>query len=161
MSDNNDTKESLFNRYAAPPKLEVIKGGLEKKPYKAYGIDAPSNRPAAMLRVEYANGIVSLMARSFLTEIMCTSHQYLSLIFTNCSIQMEGERLDVILEVAYEERLLSLHTYHPNRYEAPAEEGLPIIKHMKREAWSDAVLRTPRPQLVPSTKDSEAEKGEP
>lgn len=125
MSDSN---VSILDQYRAKPEKEDSGDSSE---YKAYGIDAPRNR-TPMIRIEYPEGTRGLMAKHYLVEVICTSSQYLSLIFTTGIVTLEGENLDsVLLEKLQEEEIRSLHCFNPKRHKPPPVSE-PIITKIRR-----------------------------
>lgn len=129
----NDNLRNVFERHTDPtpspskpsPQLEVIKGG--KQPYKAYGADAPKNR-SRFLDIDYGNGQVGGIAKAYFTEWCCTEGKMLSLLFTTCVIEIEGEHLEKIVEMLREDTLGSIHCFRPKHHEPPAEGQAIITK---------------------------------
>lgn len=103
-----------------------------KEDYTAFHLDAPRNR-ATRLRVNFPGGASSLFSYAYLVEVLTTSHQYVSLIFTNCIITLQGRNLSGLLDVLQEERVLTLEWFNAERFEPP-EEGAPIILGVERES---------------------------
>src|SRR5262245_18064969 len=65
---------------------ETDEYGLEEQDdnrYRAFRL-GQSGRPQLRLRLYAENGVVSLMTYAYLTEVVSGSHQYLTLVFTNC-----------------------------------------------------------------------------
>lgn len=145
MSD----KKSFFDRYASPPQFTVIEGGKpEKKSYFAYGIAAPSNRAEAFLRLEFLDGEVQLMNKNHLVDVMCSSHQAITLGYGHCLIHLVGNRLEKVLDLIQDEGLRSLHCFNSNKHELPDEEA-PVITEIIREMLTPASL-----SMAPSSKPS-------
>lgn len=157
MSDNENTE--MFDRHASPPKLTVIIGGkFEKKPYQAYGIAAPSKSAETFLRIEYLDGEVNLMNKGHLVDVLCTSHQMITLMYNHCQILLMGNRLEKILDLIQDEGLRSLHCFHPERNLLPDEED-PVITGIERSGWPTAPLPVP-PSPKPSTSTAPWLKGD-
>jgi len=106
--------------------------------YKAYGIDPPRNR-TPLICVEYPDGTKGLFAKHYLVEVICTSSQYLSLVFTTGIVTLEGENLDtILLEKIQEEEVRSLHTFDSKKHDKPADDE-PIIRKITRRSVKEKV----------------------
>lgn len=133
MSDNIT---SILDKYRPGTKSEATTVPEElsttgKQSYHAFGVDAPRSR-LTRLMIHYHDGVVALMSYAYLIEAVATSHQYLSLIFTNCIITLEGRNLTKMLDLLQDERVVYLQCFHSERFEKP-EDGEPIITAIERQ----------------------------
>ena len=74
------------------------------------------------------------MQKSFLTEVLLTSHQHVSLIYANCIITLEGQHLDQLLDLFQDEKILSLHCFNPKLHDKPADGEILITKIERRSS---------------------------
>lgn len=143
MSDN---VTSIFNRYAPPEQPETqaedpAQSGAEQasqaapqeaqQAYQACQEDK-SRDHQTRLKLYYADGTVGLLSYSYLVEAVSTSHQYVSLLFTNVMITLEGRHLTELIDLLQDERIRWLRCFHPARHQTP-EDGAPVITRMVRE----------------------------
>lgn len=130
----SDSATSIVSFFEQQKKAKVHEqGGVSGRTYRAYGIDAPQKRPALM-SIYYGDGRIGLMQKSFLTEVLLTSHQHLSLIFTGCIITLEGQHLEQLIELLQDEKVLSLHCFNPKLHDSPPEGEIIILKIDRRAA---------------------------
>ena len=131
----------VFAKFA--PRVRPAEAGAERhaeeplatpgKPaYQAVMTDPTNRRSPARLKVVYGDGAVSLFSYAFLVELLCTSPQFLSLVFTHCVVTCEGERLDGMIDAIQEEKARTLHCFHPARFGEPAADT-PLIRRIKRQ----------------------------
>jgi len=123
---------SIFDQYTrkAPPQeahpVEKEAAPVVKAPYQAYAADAPRTK-VTRLMLRYPDGTLGLMAYAYLIEAISTSHEFLSLVFTNCIITLEGRNLTKLLNLLQEERILEMYCFDPRQHEASdADEALII-----------------------------------
>lgn len=91
----------------------------EQEAYRAVIIDRTG--PQTRLRLHYANGMkVRMLSYAYLMEVVVTSHQWLSLVFTTSVITLKGRNLDGLLEQLQDEKVRALVCFHPGRYPQPA-----------------------------------------
>lgn len=131
----NDNVTSIHDKYKVTPKPDAQPAtqplpSTSKLPYHACGIDAPRTK-LTRLMIYYHDGVVGLMTYAYLMEAIMTSHQNLSLIFTNCIITLEGRNLSKIIHDLQDERVVYLQCFHNERFEKP-EEDEPIITAIER-----------------------------
>jgi hypothetical protein len=100
--------------------------------YRAFRL-GQSGRPQLRLRLYAENGVVSLMTYAYLTEVVSGSHQYLTLVFTNCLIDLFGRNLTALLDPLQDGKIRALYCYHKEHYPEPAENE-PVIYSIKRDA---------------------------
>ena len=124
----SDSKISILDQYRQQSNKVPL---ADLRDYKAYGADPPRNR-TPMIAIEYSDGTKGLMAKHYLVEVICTSSQYLSLVFTTGIIALVGENLDgAMLEKLQEEEIRSLHAFNSQKHNRPADDE-PIITSLKR-----------------------------
>ena len=92
------------------------------------------------LRLHYADGTIGLMSYAYLVEVLCTSHQYVSLLYSNVAITLEGRHLDQLLDALQEEKVRALVCYHARRHAAP-EAGTPVITKIVRQSLPEVARR--------------------
>lgn len=139
MSDSATRPASIFERYARKATAQETPAEPQpspaKAPYIAYTADAPRTR-VTRLMIHYPDGTLGLMAYAYLIEAFSTSHEFLSLAFTNCIVSIEGRHLIKLVGLLQEERILELHCFDPHQHEAP-DDGEPVITHMERRTTPD------------------------
>lgn len=140
MSDSATRPTSIFDRYARKAPTQQAPAHepqptAAKTPYRAYDADAPKSRVSRFL-IHYPDGSLGLVAYAYLTEAISTSHEFLTLAFTNCAVNIEGRDLTKLLGLLQEERILELHCFDPHRHEAP-EDGEPVITDMERRSLQE------------------------
>lgn len=133
MSDSQSNKVSILEQYKKAKTPETPPAPESGRTYKAYGVDAPQRRPT-LVAFHYGDGRIGLMQKSFLTEVLLTSHQHVSLIYTNCIITLEGQNLDQLLDLFQDEKILSLHCFNPKLYDKPADGEILITKIERRSS---------------------------
>ncbi len=116
-----------YTRKASPQEAQAAeKEGVAKAPYQAYDAEAPRTKVTRLL-LHYPDGTLGLMAYAYLIEAISTSHEFLSLVFTNCIITLEGRNLTKLLNLLQEERILEMYCFDPRQHEVPdADEALII-----------------------------------
>ena len=134
MSDNQSSVVSILDQYKLKAKTaEPLPTPESSRDYKAYGVDAPQRRPT-LVALHYGDGRIGLMQKSFLTEVLLTSHQHVSLIYANCIITLEGQHLDQLLDLFKDEKILSLHCFNPKLHDKPADGEILITKIERRSS---------------------------
>ena len=128
MSGNVQT---IFDHYThsetAQPATEA-----EENPriYRALTLESRRNVPR--LRIQYQDGTLAVLAYAYLVEAVCTSHQYLSLIFTHCILTLEGRHLDRLIGPLQDEKIRMLQCYRTAMHDAPGT-GEPVITKILRQ----------------------------
>jgi hypothetical protein len=102
--------------------------------YQAYTVEV--RRGVSRLRIHYQDGSIGVLPYAYLVEVMYSSHQYLSLIFTRCVLTLEGRHLDRLIEPLQEERIRALRCFHAKEHELPGD-GEPVIHHITRQHPSE------------------------
>lgn len=113
---------------ATPPAPQQPHG---KPVYQAVLLEQTNRRSPARLKVVYGNGFVSLLSYAFLTEVLCTSPQFLSLIYSHGVVTLEGRGLDALIDPLQEERIRALMCFNARHFANP-EPGTTVITAIKR-----------------------------
>jgi hypothetical protein len=108
----------------------------DKMVYTAVGLNKRV-KPQRRLMLYFHDGTVAIMSYAYLMEIISTSHQFVSLIYTNCVITLKGYNLDGLLDLLQEERVKALQCYSPKIHLKPTDRKQVIILEMKRESLQD------------------------
>lgn len=128
--------ESIFQQYArhvlSPEETFAPDIEEEKPDYKAFAEDATKEKQGR-LRIHYLDGTITTMAYAYLVETLCTSHQHLSLIYTNVVITLTGRNLIKLVEPLQDERIRSVQCFHAEHYEPPTEGEEPVITQIERQ----------------------------
>ena len=128
-------EHSVFRNFAELHSVEPDDG---RQPYTAFELGHQARREKRLMLM-FQDGQMSLLSYAYLMEVLCTSHQYVSLIYTNCAITLKGKGLTALLTLLQDEKIRLLQCYHPEVH-APPAENIPVIESMKRENPHD-VLR--------------------
>lgn|GEM_PF-6751575 len=139
MTDNQTKVVSMLDQYRTSPKASEKPAELPERAYKAYGVDAPQRRPT-LVAIHYGDGQIGLMQKSFLTEALFTSHQHVSLIYTNCIITLEGRHLDLLVDLLQDEKILSLHCFNDKLHDKP-QEGEILITKVERRSSGEILMK--------------------
>src|SRR5690349_10035236 len=84
----------------------------DKMPYSAVGLNRQAESERRLL-LYFQDNTLALMSYAYLMEVVCTSHQFLSLVFTQCVITLKGYNLDGLMELLQDEKVRALQCYHP------------------------------------------------
>lgn len=135
MADSETKVVSILEQYKAKAKTPEASqtDTTPSRAYKAYGVDAPQRRPT-LVAIHYGDGRIGLMQKSFLTEVLLTSHQHVSLIYTNSVITLEGQNLHLLLDLFQDEKILSLHCFNAKLHDKPTEEEILITRIERRNS---------------------------
>lgn len=115
-----------------PPSPELVPSPAPmpetgKETYQAVAHDRSKSQ--TRLRLHYADGAkVRMLAYAYLIEVISTSHQWLSLVFTSSVVTLKGRNLDGILELLQDEKVRGLYCFHPGRHNAPASNEPCILE---------------------------------
>jgi hypothetical protein len=142
MSDN---KTSIFDQYTASKAMTAAdvaaeesageSGADDRATYHAFGVSKIHERQTR-LRIHYQDGTVAVMSYAYLMEVLCTSQQYLSLIYTSTILTLEGRHLEALIEPLQDEKIRSLHCFHAKYFADPAEDA-PVITRIERQGAQD------------------------
>ncbi len=127
--------------HVVPPPVEAVEqeaapetDASGKQPYKAMlQIKA---KPGARIRLVNGKGHVRIRSYALLSDIVCTSHKFLSLVFSGDAVVLEGRHLDRLLDALEEERARALTCFHAGRHLEP-EAGEPVIESMELKSFRD------------------------
>jgi hypothetical protein len=124
MSD----KVSVMERYKPKTEKQPEPAELEQvseRDYRAYAIDKPKN--PSMLWIDYDGGMFELLEKNHLVKVLCTSHEYLSLLFTHSVYTFVGRHLDTLRPLLMEDKIRSLHCFDARRHNPPAKGEAVIL----------------------------------
>lgn len=128
MSDN---VIGIFDRYA-PKKTADTSGSPPddmREPYQAVEIEE-SNQRVLRLRIHFSDGGIDLKSYGQLLGVYSVAPNYLDLIFTSGTIDMEGDNLRALLDDFQEERVRTVHPFDPARHKEPTK-GAPVIRSIE------------------------------
>mgnify|MGYP005731833427 CR=1 FL=1 len=100
--------------------------GQNKPDYKAIGEDKSKSRQVR-LAIRLKDGSTHIIAYSYIMRMICTSHQFVSLVCTDCIITIEGKNLTGAHEKLQDERVRYLEEFNRARFDMPAT-GEPFIQ---------------------------------
>lgn len=135
------TNDRAFDKFLKKPVLP----SQAVEPDEALSVETPDDglyhpfklgrqgKPQLRLRLYAENDVISLMTYSYLTEAVTASHQYLTLVFTNCIFDLFGRNLTLLLDPLQDARIRALYCYRKDRYPEPSESE-PVILNIRREA---------------------------
>lgn len=106
--------------------------------YAAFQLSKSGDRQAR-LKIIYPNGMVGIYAYTYITEVISTSHQHLSIIYTHCVINLRGRHLTLLMDLILDEKIRVLRPYR-EREGGGLDEGQPVIHDIVRESYDDAVI---------------------
>lgn len=129
---NDEAGSTLLERYARKNPRAVH---TDERQYRAYGPEPAQNRQSK-LQIRYRDGTIALLSYAYLMEVICTSHQFVSLIYTNCVITLEGRQLTAMVELLQDDKIRWLQCFHAARFDEAAE-GEPVITHVTRQSMRD------------------------
>lgn len=106
---------------------DVIQGGV----YKAAFIYKSKGRQR--LRLHYANGLrVKVLSYAYLIEMVATSHQWLTLVFSSTVVTLKGQHLDQLIEPLQDERVRALICFRPGIHPEPEGHAPCILEIEER-----------------------------
>ena len=122
---------TIFEQYTTTETpLEATEPTDDPRTYRAHTIE--SRRSVPRMRIYYQDGKQAVMAYAYLVEAFCSSHQFLSLVFTHCVLTLEGRHLDQLIGPLQDEKIRALHCFHAGHYDDPAA-GAPVILRITRQ----------------------------
>lgn len=123
----------MLDVYSHEEDDEIVQGGV----YKAAFIFKSKNRQR--LRVHYANGLrVKVLSYAYLIEVVSTSHQWLTLIFSSTIVTLKGRHLDQLIESIQDEQVRALVCFRPGIHPEPAR-GEPCILEIEERSLNQLV----------------------
>ena len=132
-------EKSLFGKHKEESQSARLTVVSDKKPYKADEVDK-SRTGQTRIRLNFKNGERHVLAYHYLTEVIETSHQALSLVFSSCIITLKGRHLDKLTESLQDEKVRALSCFHPGQHQEP-EEGEICITDLVRQNFNEAGRR--------------------
>jgi len=106
---------------------------VDKRAYQALRPEPQNRRTPARLRIVYGDGVVSLMSYTFLSEVLCTSPQFVSLIYSHCIITLEGRNLLALVDLLQEDKARTITCFNGRWHDEP-EAGAAVITRISRQA---------------------------
>ncbi len=117
---------------------EVVQGGI----YKAAFVFKSKQRQR--LRLHYGDGVkIKVLSYAYLIEIVSTSHQWLTLVFSSTIVTLKGRNLHTLIELIQDERVRALVCFRPGIHPEPAsnepcildvqEHGIHEFSEQKKE----------------------------
>jgi hypothetical protein len=126
---------SILDQYTpkevSAPQETLITPANDSERYIAFTLGSRP-RPERRLRLSFENGAVALMSYSYLMEVLCTSHQNLSLIYTNCVITLNGRNLFPLIDHLQEEKLSGVYCFSSEYFTHPAESEMVIYRIIRQ-----------------------------
>jgi len=112
--------DSFFDKYVNPSGAATV----TREKYEAFS--KGSGGQQIRLRFVDKEGYIYVMSYSYLTQIVATSHQLVSLIYTNCVFTLSGSNLLPIIDFLQDDKIRTIRAFHPNHYIAPAADEMKI-----------------------------------
>lgn len=112
---------------------DVVQGGVYKASFKF------KSKARQRLRLHYGNGIrVKVLSYAYLIEIVSTSHQWLTLVFSSTIVTLKGRHLDQLIESIQDEQVRALVCFRPGIHPEPAT-GEPCILEIEEQSLNQFV----------------------
>ena len=110
----------------------------DKEIYKAYGTSTAAKKNGeSRLRICFADGTVAMPSYTYLVDVIYTSHQFISLIFSRFVIELRGRNLTALLDLIQDEQLRYVQCFRADVFvEPPADE--PVISSIARQLLGSA-----------------------
>lgn len=126
------SETSVLDQYSPKPQHTDD----DKEAYQAYGTsNAKKRNGETRLRICFEDGTISMPAYTYLVDVIYTSHQFISLIFSRFVIELQGRNLTVLLDLIQDEQLRYVQCFRADYYAMPAEDE-PVILQIKRQMLS-------------------------
>lgn len=132
MSDEGN----IFDLYADKTG-QKSKPQEDRRDYKAFGLDKSRDRQTRLM-VHYKNGVIEVITYSHLTNVLCTSSQYISLICSNCVLTLEGRNLLApvveginVMELLQDEKIRYIRCFNGAELPEPPDNE-PVINNIQR-----------------------------
>jgi hypothetical protein len=104
----------------------------DRETYRAWATSHVKKRNGeTRLRLCLADGTVVLTSYAYLMEVLCTSHQNLSLIYTNVVFTLRGRHLTSLIDLLQEEQLYAIYCFRGDYFAEPPEDT-PVITAIER-----------------------------
>ena len=124
--------QSLADKYAHTSGKNIIEDDprfQKQASYQAYSVDKSKNRQFR-IDIRQKDGSGYSLSYSYLTRIMYTANQNLSLIFTDCIITLKGSRLSELKDLLHDEKIRYVQEFNPVKFTAP-QDNEPIIRDIE------------------------------
>lgn len=128
---------SRFSTRVPPTSAEASSADDDARAYQALKPEPQNRRTPARLRIVYGDGVVSLMSYTFLSEVLCTSPQFVSLIYSHCVITLEGRNLTSLVDYLQEDKARTITCFNARRHDEP-EPDAAVITRIARQAIAAA-----------------------
>ena len=125
---------NIFNQYA--PSASASELVAEKEPYQA--VVRGKERQIKLLMVGRKGEVIGMPSYAYYMDLVCESHQNISLIFTQNVYLIQGRNLLQLLPLLQDDRARSLRCFNGNHYSEPAPDD-PFIASIERTSLQDAV----------------------
>lgn len=113
----------------------------DEREYQAYRTRSTA-RPETRLLVYFENGYTALFSYAYLMRVLCTSHQFVSLIYSDGALTLRGRNLYSLLARLQDDRVRSLHCFIAGFHHEIAPDQ-PVIQAIKWESLHEAMGRKP------------------
>ena len=128
--------------YQPETEPEAEEAGEEESPgrYRAFSLHA-QGKSATRLKLTDQRGTIWLVAYAYLTEVICASPQYVSLVFAHYVFTLHGRNLTPLIDLLQEDKIKALRCYLEHEYQEPPAANELVILEMKRESRESAATR--------------------
>ena len=107
---------------------DVVQGGVYKAAFKF------KSKARQRLRLHFGNGVkVKVLSYAYLIEVVSTSHQWLTLVFSSTIVTLKGRHLDQLIEAIQDEQVRALVCFRPGIHPEPAR-GEPCILEIEEKS---------------------------
>lgn len=130
MSDN--TNSTVLERYTQQRTRTPA-----DNTYRAYG-PQPAQGQQTKLKICHRDGTMALLSYGYLMEVICTSHQFLSLIYTNCVITLEGRHLTDLVEYLQDDKIRWIQCFNQAQFDEVTEE-IPVVTAITRQSMQEFI----------------------
>lgn len=142
MSDNRaqQTDEvdetDLFQRRLGAIGYRAL-GESESEPSDVYQAHshAQEGREEEGLTFYHQDGVITVKFYVHLTDIICTSHQFLTLVYMDCAYTLQGRNLHELIPLLKRHKLDGLHCFTEADHVEPAKGA--VIYRITRETYAE------------------------
>lgn len=138
MSDNVFTRRAS-RKQQGTPNLEIV--GSEDHhdeddnlpDYEAAELGQGHTR----LKIIFKDGTLILASYGYITKVVATSHQYLSIVTSDTVFTFEGRGLLPLIDLLQDDKIRVIRTYRPDLYAPPLDDE-PLITDIIAESHKEA-----------------------
>ena len=131
----DDTPQDVFQRrLGVPPPAAEGAPETAANAYLAYGL-AIEGRDEEGLTFYHADGMITVKFYAHLTDIICTSPQYLTLLYMDCAYTLEGRNLHDLIPLIKRHKLDGVQCFDPHEYAFPMKG--PVIYTITRASHEE------------------------